>query len=80
MREFAEKFRVWALPAALAAAAAYASLRWLLPWLLPFLLALAAAALLEPAVGALVRRGVKRPLASGICVLGALAAADRRVP
>ena len=75
MREFAEKFRVWALPAALAAAAVYASLRWLLPWLLPFLLALAAAALLQPAVGALVRRGVKRPLASGICVLGALAAA-----
>lgn len=75
MREFAEKFRVWALPAALAAAAAYVALRYLFPWLLPFLLALAAAALLEPAVGALVRRGVKRPLAAGLCVLGFLSAA-----
>lgn len=75
MREFAEKFKVWALPAALAGAAVYISLRWLLPWLLPFLLALAAAALLEPAVSALVRRGVKRPFASGICVLVFLTAA-----
>ena len=43
--------------------------RWVLPWLWPFFAAAAAAAILEPAVAGLCRRGVKRPLAAGICAL-----------
>ena len=58
---------------ALIAAALYVSVRWLLPWLLPFVPALLLAAAIEPAVSYLCRRGVKREVAAGICVLGALA-------
>lgn len=63
----------------LGAAGVYGFVRWLLPWSAPFVLAFAAAALLEPAVATLARRGVPRPLAAGGClllflgVLGALA-------
>lgn len=53
----------------LASLALYAFFRFLLPWLLPFFIAFCFAALLEPLVVRLCRRGVKRPLASGICVL-----------
>ena len=56
-----------------AAAGVYIGVRWLLPWLLPFVLGLAAAAAIEPAVSWLCRRGMKRALASGICVLLSLA-------
>ena len=58
------------------AAVAYAAVRWLLPWTAPFLLAGAAAALLEPAVAGLCRRGVPRALAALLCLLGALSAAS----
>lgn len=54
--------------------ALYVTVRWLLPWLLPFLIAFGCAALIEPAVTYLSRRGVKRGLAAGICVLIFLAA------
>ena len=61
-----------ALTLLLCAAIAYAALRWLLPWLAPFLIAFAAAALLEPAAAYLCRRGLPRPLASGMCLIGLL--------
>ena len=57
------------------AAGVYAAVRWLLPWAAPFLLAGAAAALLEPAVAGLARRGIPRTAAAGACLLGALGAA-----
>ena len=46
----------------------------MLPWLWPFLIAWAGAAALEPLVGRLCRRGWKRPIAAGACLLGMLAA------
>ena len=46
----------------------------MLPWLWPFLIAWAGAAALEPLVGRLCRRGWKRPIAAGACLLGTLAA------
>ena len=57
----------------LGAAALYVGVRWLLPWLLPFLPALLLAAAIEPAVGYLCRRGLKREVAAALCVLIALA-------
>lgn len=60
--------------AALVAAAVYVSVRWLLPWSAPFWIALGLAALLEPAVAGLSRRGLPRPLAAGLTLLGALGA------
>jgi len=53
----------------LALAGLYIGFRWLLPWFLPFLIGLAAAAAIEPAVGYLCRRGLRRELAAGLCVL-----------
>ena len=53
----------------LGAAGLYAAVRWLLPWSAPFVLALAGAALAEPAVARLQRRGLPRPLAAGGCLL-----------
>ena len=55
--------------------ALYLFSRWVLPWLWPFLIAWAAAAAMEPAVGGLCRRGLKRPLAAGVCSLVFFAAA-----
>ena len=75
MRPVSSKLTAAALTVLCAAAACYAALRWLLPWSAPFLLALAAAALLEPAVAFLCRRRFPRPLAAGLCLLGALGAA-----
>lgn len=63
-----------ALRLAFFAAAVYVGLRWLLPWFLPFLLAFVLAAAIEPLVGRLCRKGVKREIAAGLCVLIALAA------
>jgi len=56
----------------LGAAALYACVRWLLPWSAPFWIALGLAALLEPAVAGLARRGVPRPLSAGLTLLGTL--------
>lgn len=67
------RLRTAALALALTAVGAYAAVHWFLPWLLPFLIAASAAALLEPAVACLCRRGCVRGAASGICVMGALA-------
>lgn len=75
MRLTSSKLTNAALTLLIAAAAVYAAARWLLPWSAPFLLAFAFAALLEPAVAALCRRGFPRPLAAGILLLGTLAAA-----
>lgn len=62
------------LYAALALAGGWLTLRYLLPWLAPFIAALAAAALLEPAVSWLCRRArFQRGAASGVCVLAFLA-------
>ena len=58
----------------LAAAVLVLVLRVLLPWLAPFLVALGAAALMEPAVGAMVRHGWRRNIAAGTVTLAALAA------
>lgn len=49
------------------------SVRFLLPWLAPFLLAFALAALLEPAVSAMVRGGWRRSIAAGVLTLLLLA-------
>ena len=62
----------FALCAALGLAGLWGIARWVLPWIWPFLIAWGAAALLEPGVAYLCRRGLGRPLASGICVLGFL--------
>ena len=75
MRLTSSKLTNAALTLLCAAAALYAAVRWLLPWSAPFLLAAAAAALLEPAVAGLCRRGLPRPLAAGLCLMGALGAA-----
>ena len=48
------------------------AVRFLLPWAAPFLLAFSLAALLEPAVKQLVRRGWSRAVASGTLSLAAL--------
>ena len=50
------RFLLRLLYAALALAGLWLCVRFLLPWLLPFLLAWGLAALLEPAVGLLMRR------------------------
>lgn len=56
--------------AGLLAGGLWLSARILLPWLLPFLLALGLSALLEPAVGFLIRRmGMGRRWAAGLCVV-----------
>ena len=75
MRLFSSRLANAALTVLCAAAALYAAVRWLLPWAAPFLLAFAAAALLEPAVSGLRRRGLPRALAAGLCLLGTLGAA-----
>ena len=64
----------YALAAGFGIAGLYAAGRWVLPWLWPFLIAWAWAAALEPLVGRLCRRGWKRPIAAGACLLGTLAA------
>ena len=62
------RFLLRLLYAALALAGLWLCVRFLLPWLLPFLLAWGLAALLEPAVGLLMRRlrlprwGGRRPV------------------
>ena len=75
MRLSSSKLTNAALTLLCAALALYAVVRWLLPWAAPFLLAGAAAALLEPAVTGLCRRGIPRPLGAGMCLLGTLSAA-----
>ena len=65
------------LYAAAAVGGIWLGVRFLLPWTAPFLVALALAALLEPAVAALCRRGIPRGAAAGAVLLlgpGALAA------
>jgi len=74
MRLTSSKLTNAALTLLCAAAALYAAVRWLLPWSAPFLLAAAAAAVLEPAVAGLCRRGFPRPLAAGLCLMGTLGA------
>ena len=58
---------------AAAVGAAWLALRFLLPWTAPFLLAFAFAALAEPLVSALHRRGLPRGAAAGLVSLAALA-------
>ena len=50
------------------------AVRFLLPWAAPFLVAFALAAVFEPAVGAMVRHGWRRSIASGTLSLAALGA------
>ena len=56
-----------------ALAGAWLTARFLLPWCAPFLLGFALAALIEPLVRALVRRGWPRSAAAGLVDLGLLA-------
>jgi len=58
---------------AAAVGGAWLAARFLLPWTAPFLLAFSAAALLEPAVRALVRRGWRRSAAAGVLTVAGLA-------
>lgn len=75
MPERLAKYLWAALCWALVIAALWLALRFLLPWLAPFLVALGAAALMEPAVGALARHGWRRSVAAGLVTLAVLAAA-----
>ena len=75
MRLNLNKLTSAALTLLVCALAVYAAARWLLPWSAPFLIAFAAAALLEPAAAYLCRKGLPRPLAAGLCLLGLLGAA-----
>ena len=73
-----ERYIQWALFAALWLAAAWFALRYLLPWCAPFIVAIIIAAIMEPGVRFLTKRGWPRSGASGIwslTVLGLLAAA-----
>ena len=72
MRLNSSKLLTAAAGVGLAAAALYTCVRWLLPWSAPFWIALGLAALSEPAVAGLARRGVPRALAAGLVLLGAL--------
>ena len=73
MPERLAKYLWAALCWALVIAALWLALRFLLPWLAPFLVALGAAALMEPAVGALARHGWRRSVAAGLVTLAVLA-------
>ena len=64
-----------ALTAVLVIAGAYVGIRWLLPWLAPLLLAGGAAAVQEPLVARLERRGLPRAAGAGLCLLSGLALA-----
>ena len=65
------RFLLRLLYAALALAGLWLCIRFLLPWLLPFLLAWGLAALLEPAVGLLMRRlRLPRWGAAALCCAG----------
>ncbi len=73
-----EKYIQWALCAALLLGAAWFILRYLLVWCAPFIVAICVAAMMEPGVRFLTKRGWPRSGASGIwslAVLGLLAAA-----
>lgn len=61
------------LYSALAVGGIWLAVRFLLPWLSPFLLAFGLAALLEPAVRAMVRGGWRRSIAAGVLTLLLLA-------
>ena len=61
------------LYSALGVGGIWLAVRFVLPWLSPFLLAFALAALLEPAVRAMVRGGWRRSIASGVLTLLLLA-------
>ncbi len=68
-----KRFLLYAAAATAAAALLYVTLGYLLLWLLPFLIALAAAAMMEPAVRFLCRRlRLKRSFASLVLTLFAL--------
>lgn len=72
-----EKFALRAVCAALAVGAAWLFFRYALPWTAPFLVAALLAAVIEPPVAALARRGWPRAAASGLlslALLGALGA------
>lgn len=73
MRQGAQ--RVWTalIYGAAALGCAWLLLRFLLPWTAPILLSFGLAALTEPLVRALVRRGWRRGLAAGLVILGLLA-------
>lgn len=72
MPERLAKYLWAALCWALVIAALWLALRFLLPWLAPFLVALGAAALMEPAVRAMVRHGWRRSVAAGLLTLAVL--------
>ena len=63
---------LWGLGLMLGAGVLFLAGRYLLPWTAPLLTAWALAALLEPAVGFLVRHRWKRGVAAGLCTLTAL--------
>jgi len=63
---------LWGLGLMLGAGILFLAGRYLLPWTAPLLTAWVLAALLEPAVGFLARRGWRRGAAAGLCTLAAL--------
>lgn len=61
-----ERYLQWSLFAALLIGAVWIILRYLLPWCAPFIIAIIIAAIMEPGVRFLIKRGWPRSAASGI--------------
>lgn len=74
MEERAARFVLILLYCAAAVGALWIFVRFLLPWTAPFLVAFVLAALMEPAVRYLARKGVRRGAAAGLLTLFLLAA------
>ncbi|MBR3475161.1 MAG: AI-2E family transporter [Oscillospiraceae bacterium] len=73
MRQGAQRVWTGLIYGAAALGGAWLLLRFLLPWTAPLLLSFGLAALTEPLVRALVRRGWRRGLAAGLVILALLA-------
>ena len=67
-----EKYLAVILRLVAGAAVIWLCVRFVLPWTAPFILAFALAALMEPAVRAMSRKGIKRSFAAGVLTMGVL--------
>ncbi len=67
-----EKYLSLLLRGAAVAAGIWLCIKFILPWTAPFILAFALAAIMEPAVKAMSRKGIKRSFASGVLTIGVL--------
>lgn len=67
-----EKNLSFLLRAAAAAVGIWLCVKFILPWTAPFIVAFALAAIMEPAVKAMSRKGFKRSFAAGVLTIGVL--------